>query len=278
MSSPYLFVALICFISLLSLWFSGNSSCSVCNIKPIHPSVKCPLTSPLSHTRSISRWFQSHKVALSKSCFGRRTTEECVQHRHAHSITNTHRHAQAQCCTDSQKHSTSRLTVSETLCPAIVIATIHIFPVSSLFSSFRLRLFFLLLPLQRNWHKCLHAALLVWEEKRGLTPRKEEGWRDFWRQLSRPQLMENRCGRKRGGEELRATASTDAPSSNAVSEMAYKVAVCGSMSLVWGHVVFQTNRVCESSCRDFDLTEYCWSWSSSVVPSVPESDSDHLQF
>lgn len=102
MSSPYLFVALICFISLLSLWFSGNSSCSVCNIKPVHPSVKCPLTSPLSHTRSISRWFQSHKVALSKSCFGRRTTEECVQHRHAHSITNTHRHAQAQRCTDSQ--------------------------------------------------------------------------------------------------------------------------------------------------------------------------------
>lgn len=75
----------------LSTPYSGNSLCSVCNIRPAHPSVKCPLTSPLSHARSISCWFQSHKVAQSKSCFGRRPTEECGQHSRSHSITAAHR-------------------------------------------------------------------------------------------------------------------------------------------------------------------------------------------
>lgn len=49
-----------------------------CNIKPAHLSVKCTLTSPPPHTRSISRCFQKHKVTLSQSCFRRRVSQECV--------------------------------------------------------------------------------------------------------------------------------------------------------------------------------------------------------
>lgn len=69
-------------------WKQGHTP--VCNIKPTHLSVKCTLTSPLSHTRSISRCFQNHKVTLSESCFRRRPTQECVQQRYTHTITNTH--------------------------------------------------------------------------------------------------------------------------------------------------------------------------------------------
>ncbi len=91
-----------------------------------------------------------------------------------------------------------------------------------------------------NRHKRSHAVLLVWVEKGGLTPRKEEGWGDFWRQESRPQLMENRCGRgkerKREKEEERGeerkkgvkgegSARMDAPSSKAERQWIWALCV-----------------------------------------------------
>lgn len=73
----------------------------------------------------------------------------------------------------------------------------------------------------------------------------------------------------------------DAPSSKVEikdGECKTCVRVCDSVSMHSFPTVFKTNRVCVSSCRESDWEEYCRSWSSRVVLSVPESDSGHLLF
>lgn len=161
-----------------------------------------------------------------------------------------------------------------------------------LYFSSSLSICFLTLFFSSKRHKRSHAVLLVWVEKGGLTPRKEEGWGDFWRQESRPQLMENRCGRERerrgrwreerrgererGKERWREEGKEEGKSWGwQHKEGCFKV----RSEVVYRPVSgVQTNHVCVSSCRGFDSGECCWSLSSPVVLSVLGSDSGHPLF
>ena len=109
-------------------------------------------------------------------------------------LTHSHSHAWAEGCTHSRSipclHVFSFMFFRRRPSPHFFFfffspSSLFLFPSSYVFS------YSLLLSTR---HKRSHAVLLVWAEKGGLTPRKEEGWGDFWRRESRPQLMENRCG------------------------------------------------------------------------------------
>lgn len=135
-----------------------------------------------------------------------------------------------------------------------------------------------------NRSKRLREVLLVWVEKGGLTPRKEEGRGDVWRQKSRPQLMENRCGgekeRKREKDEERREEEKKRWMLLPVrlkSKIVYVRFGCLCVMCVV-YTVFKTYCVRVSSCRDSDWVGGCRSLSSRVVPSVLESDSGHLLF